>query len=115
MARKTKTRSKKKPVGARARKAAKAKPKTARAARGAAGRKAVKKTSARPERMKMRQKKHLSKSTGHPKSIASTSGYEEKAGQSVASRSYEAIGQWDDDWATEPKTGSGTDTEIQER
>jgi len=96
-------------------KAAKAKPKTARAARGAAARKAVKKTSARPERMKMRQKKHLSKSTGHPKSIASTSGYEEKAGQSVASRSYEAIGQWDDDWATEPKTGSGTDTEIQER
>jgi len=115
MARKTKTRSKKKPVGARARKAAKAKPKTARAARGAAARKAVKKTSARPERMKMRQKKHLSKSTGHPESIASTSGYEEKAGQSVASRSYEAIGQWDDDWATEPKTGSGTDTEIQER
>ena len=115
MARKTKTRSKKKPVGARARKAAKAKPKTARTARGGAARKAVKKTSARPERMKMRQKKHLSKSTGHPKSIASTSGYEEKAGQSVASRSYEAIGQWDDDWATEPKTGSGTDTEIQER
>jgi len=115
MARKTKTRSKKKPVGARARKAAKAKPKTARAARGAAARKAVKKTSARPERMKMRQKKHLSKSTGHPKSIASTSGYEEKAGQSVASRRYEAIGQWDDDWATEPKTGSGSDTEIKER
>ena len=57
MARKTKTRSKKKPVGARARKAAKAKPKTARAARGAAARKAVKKISARPERMKMRQKK----------------------------------------------------------
>ena len=115
MARKTKTRSKKKPVGARARKAAKAKPKTARAARGAAARKAVKKTSARPERMKMRQKKHLSKSTAHAKSIASASGFEEKAGQSVASRSYEAIGQWDDDWATEPKTGSGTDTEIQER
>src|SRR5207244_13248201 len=115
MARKTKTRSKKKPVGARARKAAKAKPKTARAARGAAARKAVKKTSARPERMKMRQKKHLSKSRGHSKSIASPSGYyEEKAGESVASRSYEAIGQWDDDWATEPKTGSGTDTEIQE-
>src|SRR5207245_11640090 len=104
MARKTKTRSKKKPVGARARKAAKAKPKTARAARGAAARKAVKKTSARPERMKMRQKKHLSKSTGHPKSIASTSGYEEKAGQSGASRSYEAIGQRDDAWASERNT-----------
>src|SRR2546423_15530027 len=114
MARKAKTTSKKKPVGARARKAAKAKPKTARAARSAA-RKAVKKTSARPERMKMRQKKHLSKSTGHSKSIASASGYEENAGESVASRSYEAVGQWDDDWATEPKTGSGTDTEIQER
>ena len=114
MARKTKTRSKKKPVGARARKAAKAKPKTARAARGGAARKAVKKTSARPERMKMRQKKHLSKSRGHSKSIASASGFEEKTGESVASRSYEAIGQWDDDWATEPKTESRRD-ETQER
>ena len=115
MARKAKTTSKKKPVGARARKAAKAKPKTARAARGGAARKAVKKTSARPERMKMRQKKHLSKSKGHSKSIASASGFEEKTGESVASRSYEASGQWDDDWATEPKTGSGSDTEIKER
>src|SRR5439155_27192985 len=102
MARKTKTRSKKKPVGARARKAAKAKPKTARTTRGGAARKAVKKTSARPERMKMRQKKHLSKSRGHSKSIASTSGYEERTGQSVASRNYGASGQGDDDWATEP-------------
>ena len=115
MARKTKTTSKKKRVGARARKAAKAKPKTARATRGGAARKAVKKTSARPERMKMRQKKHLSKSRGHSKSIASARGHEEKAGQSVASRNYEASGQWDDDWATEPKTESRTDTEIQER
>src|SRR5437868_546419 len=115
MARKTKTRSKKKPVGARARKAAKAKPKTARAARGAAVRKAVKKTSARPERMKMRQKKHLSKSRGHSKSIASASGYEEKSGQSVASRNYETSGQWDDAWATEPKTEARRDTEIQAR
>ena len=115
MARKTKTTLKKKPAGARARKTARAKPKTARTARGGAALKAVKKTSARPERMKMRQKKHLSKSRGHSKSIASTGGYEEKVGESVASRSYEAIGQWDDDWATEPKTGSGTDTEIQER
>jgi hypothetical protein len=115
MARKTKTRSKKKPVAARTRKAAKAKPKTARATRGGAARKAVKKTSARPERMKMRQKKHLSKSRGHSKSIASARGHEEKAGQSVASRNYEASGQWDDDWATEPKTESRTDTEIQER
>src|SRR5438105_12818840 len=106
MARKTKTRSKKKSVGARARKTAKAKPKTARAARSGTARKAVKKTSARPERMKMRQKKHLSKSRGHSKSIASTGGYEEKTGQSVASRNYEAVGQWDDDWATEPKTES---------
>jgi len=114
MARKTKTKSKKKPVGARARKAAKAKPKTARAARGGGARKAVKKTSALPERMKMRQKKHLSKSMGHSKSIASASGYEEKAGESVASRSYEAIGQWDDDWATEPKTAPRTDKEIHE-
>ena len=115
MARKTKTRSKKKSVGARARKTAKAKPKTARAARGAAARKAVKKTSARPERMKMRQKKHLSKSRGHSKSLASTSGYEERTGQSVASRNYEASGQGDDDWAMEPKTEPRRDTEIQER
>jgi hypothetical protein len=112
MARKTKT--KKKPARTRARKAAKAKPKPARAARGGATRKAVKKTSARPERMKMRQKKHLSKSRGRSKSIASATGYEEKPGQSVASRNYEASGQWDDDWATEPKTAPRTDKENQE-
>ena len=115
MARKTKTTSRKKPVGTRARKAAKAKPKTARAVRGGAARKAVKKTSARPERMKMRQKKHLSPSRGRSKSMPSATGYEENAGQSVASRNYEASGQWDDDWAMEPKTGSRTDKEIQER
>ena len=115
MARKTKTTSKRKSVGARARKAAKAKPKTARAARGGAARKAVKKTSARPERMKMRQKKHLLKSVGRSTSIASASGYEEKPGQSVATRNYEASGQWNDDWATEPKTEPRKDTEFQER
>ena len=114
MARKTKTKSKKKLVGTRTRKAAKAKSRTARA-RGGAARKAAKKTSARPERMKMRQKKHLSKSAGRSKSIASASGYEEKPGQSVATRNYEASGQWNDDWTTEPTTGSGTDKEGQEK
>jgi hypothetical protein len=114
MARKTRTTSKKKPVGARTRKAAKAKPKTARAARGGVARKAAKQPSARPERLKMRQKKHLSKSRGRSKSIASASEYEEKPGQSVATRNYEASGQWNDDWTTEPKTASRTDKEGQE-
>jgi hypothetical protein len=115
MARKTKTKSTKKSVGTRTRKAAKAKPRTARAARGGAARKAAKKTSARPVRLRIRQKKHLSKSKGRSKSIASASGYEEKPGQSVATRNYEASGQWNDDWTTEPKTESRTDKEIQER
>jgi len=114
MARKTKTKSKKKPVRTRARKTAKVKPRTARAARGAAARKAVRKTSARPERLRLRQKKHLSKSMGPSKSIASASGYEEKPLQSVASRNYEASGQWADDWETEPKTAPPTDKEIHE-
>jgi len=114
MARKTKTTSKRKSVGARARKAAKAKPKTARAARSGAARKAAKKTVARPERMKMRQKQHLSKSAGRSKSIAAASGYEEKPGQTVATRKYEAGGQWNDDWTTEPKAASRTDKEAQE-
>ena len=47
--------------------------------------------------------------------MASVGEYEEKAGQSVASRNYEASGQWDDDWALEPKSASRTDTDIQER
>ena len=115
MARKPKTKSKKKAVGTRTRKAAKAKSRTARAARGGAARKAAKRTSARPERLRIRQKKHLSKSMGRSKPIASVSGYEEKPGQSVATRNYEASGQWNDDWTTEPKTGSGTDKEGQER
>jgi len=115
MARKTKTKSTKKSVRTRTRKAAKAKPRTVRAARGGAARKAVKRTSAQPERLKMRQKKHLSKSTERSKSIASASGYEEKPGPSVATRNYEASGQWNDEWTTEPKTASGTDKEAQER
>jgi hypothetical protein len=114
MARKTRTTSKKKPVGMRTRKAAKVKPRTARAARGGAARKAAKRISAQPERLRIRQKKHLSKSMGRSTLIASTSGYEEKPGQSVATRNYEASGQWNDDWTTEPKTASGTDKEAQE-
>jgi hypothetical protein len=114
MARKTRTKSTKKSVGARTRKATKAKPRTARAARGGAARKAVKRTSAQPERLRIRQKKHLLKSKGRSKSIASASGSEEKPGQSVATRNYEASGQWNDDLTTEPKTASRTDKEGQE-
>jgi hypothetical protein len=110
MARKTKPKSTKKPARTRTRKAAKAKPGTARAA----ARKAAKKTSAPPERLRIRQKKQLLKSKGRSKSIPSTGGYEEKLGQSVATRNYEASGQWNDDWTTEPKTASRTDKEAQE-
>ena len=114
MARKTKTRSTKKPVRTRARKAAKRKTSTARGARAGAARRAVKRTSARPQRLKMRQKKHLSKSTERSTSTTPASGYEEKPGQSVASRSYEASGQWDDEWATERRTVPPSDKDIQE-
>jgi len=111
MARKTKTRSTKKPVRTRARKAAKRKPTTARAG---AARRAAKRPSARPQRLKMRQKKHLSKSTERATSTTPASGYVEKSGQSVASRSYEASGQWDDEWATERRTVPPSDKDIQE-
>jgi hypothetical protein len=113
MARKTKTKSTKKPVGTRARKA-KVKPRTASAARRGTARKAAKRTSGQTERLRIRQNKHLSKGTGRSTSIASASVYEEKPGQSVATRNYEASGQWNDDWTTEPKTASPTDKEAQE-
>ena len=114
MARKTKTKSTKKSVRTRTRKAAKAKPRTVRAARGGAARKAVKRTSAQPERLKMRQKKHLSKSTERSTSTTPASGYVEKPGQSVASRSYEATGQGDNEWATQRRTVPPSDKDIQE-